>query len=82
MPSTALFIGLGKNIDSSMYCNFFVLDSISIQNFFEVDYFHKNNKRSVLSHCTRAASMSQCTFYAASLAQDQYYTMVYSLFAR
>ena len=30
-----------KNIDASMHCNFFFLDSISIQNFFEIDYFHK-----------------------------------------
>jgi hypothetical protein len=30
-------VGLGKNIDSSMQCNLFVLDSISNQNFFEID---------------------------------------------
>ena len=27
-------VGLGKNIDSSVHCNLFVLDSISIKNFF------------------------------------------------
>ena len=31
---------LGKNVDSSMHCHLFVLDSISIQNFFEIDYFY------------------------------------------
>ena len=34
-------IGLDKNMDSSMHCNSFVLDSISIQNPFEIDYFPK-----------------------------------------
>ena len=37
-------VGLGKNIDSSMHCNLFVLDSISIQNIFEIDLFPKKDE--------------------------------------
>ena len=75
-----------------MHCNLFVLDSILIQIFFFIDYLHKNIKnKSILSNCNLEASMPKCTFpftfvhvmiisLAASLAQEQYYTMVYSLF--
>ena len=34
-------VGLGESTDSSMHRNSFVLDSVSIQNSFEIDYFHK-----------------------------------------
>ena len=54
-------VGLGRNIDSSMHCNLFVLDSISIQNICEIDYFHKKEEKKRSMHCYLKASMPKCT---------------------